>query len=192
MVLKLEPVSLTEFLVAFLICLICFLIGYFFARWYYKKRCEGQLKALKEDFANRRSATKENSTVKAVKTRERTGEAVAEAPLLKGVKASTPGKPQLNFGSIGVADKSEKDDLKKISGVGPFIEKKLNDIGIYTFKQISRFTDHDIETVTKLIEFFPGRIKRDDWKKQATTLSKGGETNFSKRVDNKDVDYGKK
>lgn len=63
-----------------------------------------------------------------------------------------------------------KDDLTKISGVGPFIEKKLNGLGIYTFEQISEFTPDTIEKVTKAIEFFPGRIQRDNWVKQAEEL----------------------
>ena len=76
----------------------------------------------------------------------------------------------LNFDRIGIADSSMKDDLKQISGVGPFIEEKLNNIGIYTFDQISRFNQEDIDTVTELIQFFPGRIERDEWTLQAKEL----------------------
>ncbi len=64
----------------------------------------------------------------------------------------------------------KNDDLTKISGVGPFIEKKLNGLGICTFEQISEFTPDTIEKVTKAIEFFPGRIERDNWVKQASEL----------------------
>jgi len=60
-----------------------------------------------------------------------------------------------------------KDDLKLISGVGPFIEQKLNNLGIYTFEQISGFSKETIEKVTHAIEFFPGRIERDHWVDQA-------------------------
>jgi len=171
MILELKPISPIEFLIAFFICLICFLIGYFFARIYYKNKCKKQVFLLEEKLSG---AKKINTAkeVKAIKTRERTGE-VAQTPLFKGVKATHKDtNPYLNFGNIGVADESQKDDLKKISGIGPFIEKKLNDIGIYTYKQISRFNNDDIDSVTKLIEFFPGRIKRDNWKKQANDLQK--------------------
>jgi len=72
---------------------------------------------------------------------------------------------------IVIASPNEKDDLKKINGVGTFIEQKLNDIGIYTFKQISQFDAELIQQVTDAIEFFPGRIKRDDWVGQAKKLS---------------------
>ena len=68
------------------------------------------------------------------------------------------------------ADISEKDDLKIIQGIGPFIEKKLNDIGIYTYRQISNFDQVLIDKVTTAIEFFPGRIQRDNWVGQAKTL----------------------
>ncbi|PKP25808.1 MAG: hypothetical protein CVU03_06580 [Bacteroidetes bacterium HGW-Bacteroidetes-2] len=76
----------------------------------------------------------------------------------------------LNFDRIGRAKEDENDDLTLITGVGPFVEEKLNNIGIYTYDQISRFTEDDIKTVTKLIEFFPGRMERDDWVGQAKNL----------------------
>ena len=79
---------------------------------------------------------------------------------------------EINFGRIGVATADEKDDLKIIKGIGPFIEKKLNSIGIFTFRQIAAFTEEDEEKVNDVIEFFPGRIRRDGWSGQATELDK--------------------
>ncbi|QKZ13715.1 hypothetical protein [Spirosoma sp. KUDC1026] len=78
----------------------------------------------------------------------------------------------LNFDRIGRATPTEADDLKKISGVGPFLEKKLNTIGIYTFAQIARFSPEDEDLVNDIIEYFPGRIVRDRWVSQATELTK--------------------
>lgn len=63
-----------------------------------------------------------------------------------------------------------RDDLTMIHGVGPFIEKKLNHLGIYTFDQISGFNVETINKVTDAIEFFPGRIERDNWVDQAKDL----------------------
>lgn len=71
---------------------------------------------------------------------------------------------------ITKADASEKDDLKLINGVGPFIEKKLNALGLYTYQQISQFDDELVDQVTDAIEFFPGRIARDNWVGQAAAL----------------------
>ncbi|HAI77431.1 MAG TPA: hypothetical protein DCM08_14465 [Microscillaceae bacterium] len=77
-----------------------------------------------------------------------------------------------DYSNIGTASASEKDDLKIIVGIGPFIEEKLNALGIFTFAQIARFNAQDVEQVTEAIEFFPGRIERDEWIEQAKVLSK--------------------
>ena len=79
-------------------------------------------------------------------------------------------KKELNFDNFGYASASDKDDLTQISGVGPYIEQKLNEIGIYTYDQISRFNWEDIQTVTEMIDFFPGRMERDNWVGQAERL----------------------
>ena len=71
---------------------------------------------------------------------------------------------------IARATADERDDLKQINGIGPFIEEKLNDLGIYTFEQISQLDGDMTETLTTAIEFFPGRIDRDDWVGQADRL----------------------
>jgi predicted flap endonuclease-1-like 5' DNA nuclease len=76
----------------------------------------------------------------------------------------------LNFERIGVADKKNKNNLKKIKGIGAKIELKLNKLGIYTFEQISNFNSADINNITKTLKFFPGRIERDDWVGQAFHL----------------------
>ena len=79
----------------------------------------------------------------------------------------------IDFGTLGVASASEKDDLQAIKGIGPFIEEKLNALGIYTFEQVSKMTSKIEEEVNVAIEFFPGRVKRDEWAKQAKKLHKG-------------------
>ena len=69
------------------------------------------------------------------------------------------------------APEGDADDLKKISGVGPAIEKKLNALGITTYAQIAKFTKADIAKVDEVLNF-KGRIERDDWKTQAKDLAK--------------------
>jgi predicted flap endonuclease-1-like 5' DNA nuclease len=76
----------------------------------------------------------------------------------------------IDFATLGVASASEKDSLQTIKGIGPFIEEKLNALGIYTFEQVGNMTSEIEEQVNKAIEFFPGRVKRDEWAKQARTL----------------------
>jgi predicted flap endonuclease-1-like 5' DNA nuclease len=80
-------------------------------------------------------------------------------------------KHLLDFKSFGTALATEKDDLKMISGIGPFIEERLHAIDIFTFRQISKFTARDIETINDAIEYFSGRIERDEWVAQAKELT---------------------
>ncbi|UGU15981.1 hypothetical protein LS482_20175 [Sinomicrobium kalidii] len=164
---QLAPVAAIEYVVLFLICLGSFLIGYFFARSHFSKKYSNQLRnCLSEKEALQESVNKHanstfsniNSNIKARKTRDRRGALYA------------PDDSPLDFDRIGRADHTVRDDLKKINGIGPFIEEKLNSIGIFTFEQISNFSEEDMTQVTELIQFFPGRIKRDDWKGQAAEL----------------------
>ena len=62
---------------------------------------------------------------------------------------------------------SNKDDLQRTKGIGPFIEEKLNALGIFTFSQISKMDEELEDQVNIAIEFFPGRVKRDKWVNQA-------------------------
>jgi len=72
------------------------------------------------------------------------------------------------------------DDLKKISGVGPKLEKTLNGLGIFHFSQIAEFTPDHVAWVDKYLRF-KGRIERENWIEQAKVLAAGGETEFSRR-----------
>jgi predicted flap endonuclease-1-like 5' DNA nuclease len=73
----------------------------------------------------------------------------------------------IDFATLGVATIDEKDDLQTIKGIGPFIAEKLYALGIYTFEQVGNMTPKIEDEVNKAIEFFPGRVKRDEWAKQA-------------------------
>ena len=76
----------------------------------------------------------------------------------------------INFDTIGLASATDKDDLKNIKGIGEFIERKLNALGIYRFEQIAKFTEVEMDAITKAIDFFPGRIQRDKWVEQAKSF----------------------
>ncbi|WP_417671646.1 50S ribosomal protein L21 [Roseibium sp.] len=68
------------------------------------------------------------------------------------------------------APEGKADDLKKISGVGPVLEKKLNALGITTYEQIIGFSAEDITRVDDVLNF-KGRIERDNWVEQAKELA---------------------
>jgi len=76
----------------------------------------------------------------------------------------------IDFATLGIASASDKDNLQDLKGVGPFIEEKLNALGIYRFEQLAKMTSEIEEEVNIAIEFFPGRVKRDQWAKQAKDL----------------------
>jgi len=78
----------------------------------------------------------------------------------------------IDFATLGIASASDKDSLQTIKGIGPFIEEKLYALGIFTFEQVSKMTAKIEEEVNLAIEFFPGRVKRDEWAKQAKELYK--------------------
>lgn len=56
---------------------------------------------------------------------------------------------------LGPAEEGEKDDLKKIAGIGPCTEARLNKVGIRTFSQVSKMTPEIRDKVMKTIEYFP-------------------------------------
>ena len=84
--------------------------------------------------------------------------------------------------SFLASPKGSPDDLKRISGVGPVLEKTLNDLGIFHFWQIAEFTQETIDWVDDYLSF-PGRIQREDWVGQANKLAAGEETEFSSRYE---------
>ncbi len=75
------------------------------------------------------------------------------------------------------------DDLKKIKGVGPKMEKLCNSLGFYHFDQIASWNADEVAWVDANLEGFKGRVTRDTWVEQATLLAAGKDTAFSKKVD---------
>ncbi len=63
-----------------------------------------------------------------------------------------------------------RDDLKQIKGVGPAIEKTLNELGIFRLGQIAEMSEYDIDRVAKRLKGFRSRIYREDWIGQARDL----------------------
>ena len=87
--------------------------------------------------------------------------ALAKAPAAK--KAAKPAKAE--------AAPAAADDLKKLSGVGPALEKKLNAAGITSYAQIAAWTDADVAAIDEQLSF-KGKIEREGWIDQAKELAK--------------------
>ena len=75
-------------------------------------------------------------------------------------------------GPIGLmaAAPNKTDDLKQIKGIGPGLEKQLNNLGVFTFKQLAGFDKSDLEWIDENLTAFKGRCFRDDWVGQAKAL----------------------
>jgi predicted flap endonuclease-1-like 5' DNA nuclease len=72
--------------------------------------------------------------------------------------------------TLFAAPPAQVDDLKQIKGVGPKLEKMLNELGIYRLDQIAAFSPENLQWVDANLAAFKGRPLRDDWVAQAKAL----------------------
>ncbi|MEO0892321.1 MAG: 50S ribosomal protein L21 [Pseudomonadota bacterium] len=103
------------------------------------------------------------------------GVAVAAAAKKPAKKAEPKAEPKAEApkkAAPKAAAKSDGDDLKQLSGVGPALEKKLHENGVTTFAQIAAWTEDDVAAMDEKLSF-KGRIEREGWIEQAKTLAKG-------------------
>jgi branched-chain amino acid transport system ATP-binding protein len=91
--------------------------------------------------------------------------AAAKKPKAAVKKAAAPAKAKVS------APAKSKDDLKRIKGIGPVNEGKLNRKGIRTFAQIAEWKKADIVEAEAYLEF-DGRIARENWVAQAKVLAR--------------------
>lgn len=64
-----------------------------------------------------------------------------------------------------------RDDLQRLEGVDPSLERVLNRLGIYHYHQIARFETSDVEWVAEHVEGIPAHKIRDSWIVDAVRLS---------------------
>lgn len=94
-----------------------------------------------------------------------------QADMAARVKTDDKSAKAKPVADAGVAD-GAADDLKQLSGVGPALEKKLNEAGVTTFAQIAAWTEEDIAAMDEKLSF-KGRIEREGWVDQAKDIVKG-------------------
>lgn len=78
--------------------------------------------------------------------------------------------------------KGRADDLKEIEGIGPAMEKLVNELGFYHFDQIAGWSDADVAWVDANMKTFKGRITRDKWVAQAKIIVNDGLEAFRERA----------
>jgi large subunit ribosomal protein L27 len=99
---------------------------------------------------------------------EKTGARSAAVPAAVETAAANP-KAEL-LAIVGEADAASADDLKQLTGLGPATEKKLNDVGIYTYAQIAKLTKPARALVEQLIGFKAEKIEENEWVAEAKKL----------------------
>ena len=110
----------------------------------------------------------EKSGVKAAVGGAGAGVAASAAP--KAEKKAAPKKEAKAAEAPKAAAAEGSDDLKKLSGVGPALEKKLNAAGVTSFAQIAAWTPEDVAAMDEQLSF-KGRIDREGWVEQAKKLA---------------------
>lgn len=88
----------------------------------------------------------------------------------EAVAALVPGVPVFekeHRASLG------SDDLTRIKGLGPKLALRLGELGITNFAQIAAWDEAEIDRIDAQLGRFQGRIRRDDWRAQASLLAAG-------------------
>jgi predicted flap endonuclease-1-like 5' DNA nuclease len=94
---------------------------------------------------------------------------------IAGLKAHMEGlEAQLQNGPASIERFSSAgtllaDDLKRIRGIGPTLERVLNAEGVYLYRQIATWTAEDVARIAERLRAFPDRIHRDEWIASART-----------------------
>ena len=93
-----------------------------------------------------------------------------------GVKAAIgSGRAPAGSGSPAASPAAEApaggtDDLKKLSGVGPALEKKLIEAGIASYAQIAGWTDVELAALDEALR---NKAEKEGWIAQAQDMNKG-------------------
>lgn len=82
---------------------------------------------------------------------------------------------------------SGKDNLLKIKGINETIENDLNDLGIFHFDQMSKWSAKNCDWVEEFLQL-KGCVKKYQWVDQARILASGKETIYSQKIEEGDLE----
>lgn len=138
--------------------------------------------AVAEPVKAEETAIEESSTTIAEVSGDAAAEAIAEPvaieelPVAEPVIAKEPepvvepGLPPL----LDAARDGKPDDLLKIKGIGPTLQRKLYTLGVYHYDQLAAWNTDNAVWIGKKLNF-RGRVEREEWVEQAMALVKLGE-----------------
>lgn len=159
-----------------------------------------EVEAKEAEVAALQAAKAEASRAKAAETRARNAAAKAAAAKAKPapkrakaapqakaapkVKAATKTAPRRKAAAkrpagpakpivLKKARRGKADDLTQIKGVGPKLEAAINDLGIYHYDQVAKWSAKEAAWVDENLGGIKGRIARDKWVTQAKGLMNG-------------------
>jgi small subunit ribosomal protein S2 len=92
-----------------------------------------------------------------------------EAPVVEDLPVEVAPPAVVEMFELLASPRGGVDDLTKLSGVGPELEKKLNEGGLFHYWQLAAMTDADAARVDVDLKL-NGRIVRDGWIETAKTL----------------------
>ncbi|NBE08991.1 hypothetical protein [Paragemmobacter ruber] len=107
------------------------------------------------------------------------------APKARATSAPAPEggvKPK----ALKAARKGVADDLKVIEGVGPALERLLNENGIFHIDQIASWGAAEVAWMDGNLKGFKGRVTRDKWVAQAKLIGEVGIEEFLRRAKTND------
>ncbi|MFN4192029.1 MAG: NADH:ubiquinone oxidoreductase [Tabrizicola sp.] len=107
---------------------------------------------------------------------------VAEAAATPAAFAAMPAEAHAGPERLSAPRGGKADDLKEIEGIGPAMEKLVNELGFYHFEQIAGWSDADVAWVDANLKGFKGRVTRDKWVAQAKIIVNEGLEAFRERA----------
>jgi len=114
------------------------------------KELEAENKTLKS-----RSSSAAPATGNAAADRKRRQEAMLAALAAK--------RGTIDLGRIGAGGPEDKDNLKRLAGLGSLLEKKLNALGIYKYAQIANLTPEDENKLNGLLDLPKDKFHKSGW-----------------------------
>jgi len=79
------------------------------------------------------------------------------------------------------APRGDRDNLTLMKGVGDRFAAKLNEIGVFHFRQIAGWSPDDVRIADSKLDAFRGRVERDQLVEQAKLLAAGRTTEYEAR-----------
>lgn len=74
-----------------------------------------------------------------------------------------------------------RDNLSRIKGIDEAREKRLNELGIKTYREIEKMTPDDEAALEQRLDMEKGAIAAGEWREQAALLRAGNEDEHAKR-----------